>query len=70
MSRAADARDHLNLQIDLLSEREATKILQMQRLICERLGIQEAVDDEEARDLSTATPLDRIAVQIKGKILG
>ncbi len=69
MSRAADARDHLNLQIDLLSEREATKILQLQRLICERMGIREAMEDEEARDLSAATAVDRIAVQVKGKIL-
>src|SRR5512141_2585190 len=34
MSRRAEQRSHLNLQIDLLSERELTKLLQMQRMIC------------------------------------
>jgi len=69
MSRAADTRDHLNLQIDLLAEREATKILQMQRLICRHLGIREAFHDEEAAELSSDTSVDKLAGQIKGTIL-
>jgi uncharacterized membrane protein len=47
MSRRADQRNHLNLQIDLLAEKEITKILQLQRLICERMGISEAGSDAE-----------------------
>ncbi len=69
MSRAADTRDHLNLQIDLLAEREATKILQMQRLICRRLGIKEESQDEETKELSADTAVDKLAGQIKDTIL-
>jgi uncharacterized membrane protein len=69
MSRAEDARDHLNLQIDLLSEREATKILQLQRLICRKLDIPEG-EDEDARRLSAVTPIDKLARQVTREIIG
>jgi len=69
MSRAADTRDHLNLQIDLLAEREITKILQMQRLMCRQLGIPEASQDEEVQELSADTAVEKLAGQIKGTIL-
>jgi uncharacterized membrane protein len=38
MSRQADARDHLNLQIDLLAEQETTAMLRMLRHISDRVG--------------------------------
>jgi uncharacterized membrane protein len=44
-ARRSDTRDHLNLQIDLLAEREITKMLQMQVAVCERLGIGGALRD-------------------------
>src|SRR5438105_12545372 len=46
MSRRADRRDQLNLQIDLLAEKEITKMLQMQRLVCRKLGIEGIVEDQ------------------------
>src|SRR3954451_3947386 len=42
MSQRADERSHLDLQINLLSEKELTKILQLQKLICSKLDIKEA----------------------------
>ncbi len=65
MSRAADQRAHLNLQIDLLAEREITKILQMQWLICRRLGIEEVLQDREAKDLSTETAVEKLATEVR-----
>ncbi len=65
MSRAADQRAHLNLQIDLLAEREVTKILQIQQLMCRHLGVQEALQDAEAKDLSTDTAVESIATEVK-----
>jgi uncharacterized membrane protein len=47
MSRQADARDHLNLQIDLLAEQETTAILRMLRHISEHLGA--PTDDPDLR---------------------
>src|SRR5947209_15425402 len=55
MSQRADQRAHLDLQINLLSEREVTKVLQLQRLICEHLGLKEAAEDRDASELSSVT---------------
>jgi uncharacterized membrane protein len=68
MSRRSDQRDHLNLQIDLLAEKEITKMLQLQRLICERLGIEEACRDEEVREFSQHTAVEAIARDLETKI--
>ena len=68
MSRRSDQRDHLNLQIDLLAEKEITKMLQLQRLICERLGIEEACRDEEVREFSQHTAVEAIARDLEAKI--
>ncbi len=69
MSLESDYRAHLNLQIDLLAEREITKLLQLQRLMCDRLGIEEAKLDHELRDLSQITAVralaDRLAKQLE-----
>jgi uncharacterized membrane protein len=48
MSRQADARDHLNLQVDLLAEQEVTVMLRMLRRISERLGV--PADENDARE--------------------
>src|SRR5450755_3516081 len=37
MMHRGERRDHLNLQVDLLAEKEITKVLQMVRAICERM---------------------------------
>jgi uncharacterized membrane protein len=68
MSRRADQRDHLNLQIDLLAEKEITKILQLQRLVCDRLGIKEAEWDREVLELSQHTAVDELAQQLEEKL--
>jgi len=68
MSRRADQRNHLNLQIDLLAEKEITKILQLQRAMCQRLGIPEAVADEEVHELSEHTAVDKLASELAKKL--
>jgi uncharacterized membrane protein len=68
MSQRADQRAHLDLQVNLLSEKEVTKILQLQRLICVRLEIKEAAQDEEAKELSSVTAVDNIARELNKKI--
>lgn len=68
MSQRADQRSHLDLQINLLSEREITKILQLQRLICQQLGIAEAATDHEVVELSTVTAVDNIAREVLEKM--
>lgn len=52
MSKIADRRAHLDLQINLMTERETTKIIGMLLEIGKRLDIQHKVLDEESRQLS------------------
>lgn len=68
MSKAADQRAHLNLQIDLLAEQEITKILQMLTPVCNRLGLHEAARDPEVSELSNTTAVGEIAKELKDKL--
>lgn len=52
MSKITDRRTHLDLQINLMTERETTKIIGMLLEIGKRLDIQHKVLDEESRQLS------------------
>ena len=45
MMRRGERRDHLNLQVDLLAEKEITKLLQMVRAICGQMGLHNIVAD-------------------------
>jgi uncharacterized membrane protein len=68
MSQRADQRAHLDLQINLLSEKEVTKLLQLQRLICAHLGIKEALDDQDVIELSSVTAVGNIARELDKKM--
>jgi uncharacterized membrane protein len=67
MSRRADRRDLLNLQIDLMAEKEVTKILQLQQRICERLEIPE-IRDPEIQALAQTTAVGELADELNRKI--
>ena len=66
MSRRADQRAHLDLQINLLAEREMTLVLQMLRRISIRLGIQ--LPDEQIRQLGEETSVEALASQLEQKL--
>ncbi len=68
MSQRADQRAHLDLQVNLLSEKEITKLLQMQRLICVKLEIEETRDDAELAELSSVTAVGNIAHELREKM--
>jgi uncharacterized membrane protein len=70
MSRRADQRDHLNLQVDLLAEKEITKMLQLQRMMCAQMGIREAEHDQEVLEMSQHTAVDELAHQLENKLPG
>jgi uncharacterized membrane protein len=67
MSRRADHRDHLNLQIDLLAETEITKMLQLQRQLCQHFGLSMA-HDAEAVELSRHTAVEDLARELEEKL--
>jgi uncharacterized membrane protein len=65
MSRLANQRAHLNLQISLLSEQETTKILQRLKTIADHLDVRETERDEEIERLSQSTHLEVLAEELK-----
>lgn len=60
LARQADKRSHLDLQIDLLAEREMTAVLQLLQDIARHLEVQTTVTPEQLRDLMSKTDLRRL----------
>src|ERR1700730_13971623 len=63
-TKRAERRDHLNLQVDLISEKEITKLLQMVRAICVHMGLKQIADDKELKDFTQATSVETLAERI------
>src|ERR1700734_1786652 len=55
MTRQAERRSHLDLQVGMLAEQELTAVLQMQHKICQRLGIDVESAKRELKGFSDAT---------------
>jgi len=62
MSRRADDRARLDLQINLLSEREMTLVLQMLHALSARMGVQE--HNEEIKELAEHTSVEAVANEL------
>ena len=69
MQRQSDTRDHLNLQIDLLAEKEVTKSLQLLRAICRKLEITDADLDTELAEMASATSVDTLAGDVQSRLM-
>jgi uncharacterized membrane protein len=68
MSRRADERDHLMLQILLLTEKEITAVLGMDRKIAEQVGLDTVANTKEIKELSQETSIDVVAQTIKDNL--
>ena len=64
-SRRSEERDHLMLQILLLTEREMTAVVGMERQIAERMGLHKIAQDEAITELSEQTSVDEVVQVIK-----
>jgi uncharacterized membrane protein len=60
LSRQADKRSHLDLQVDLLAEREMTAVLQLLQDIASHLRVETSVTPQQLRDLMKKTDLKRL----------
>jgi uncharacterized membrane protein len=60
MSRRAEERDQLMLQMLLLAERELTAVLGIERKIAAHMGLHRAAADEEVTELSKQTSIDEV----------
>jgi uncharacterized membrane protein len=60
LARQADKRSHLDLQINLLAEREMTAVLQLLQDIARQLDVHTTVSPEQLRDLVKKTDLPHL----------
>jgi uncharacterized membrane protein len=65
MARRGERRDHLNLQVDLIAEKEVTKLLQMVQAICEHMGLKHIAEDKEVEEFSEETSVDNLAQKLE-----
>ena len=65
MTKRAERRDHLNLQVDLIAEKEITKLLQMVRAICGQMGLTHVIEDNELRELSQHTSVEGLSQRLE-----
>jgi uncharacterized membrane protein len=63
MSKREDLRAHLDLQINLLSEREMTLVLQLLQRISTRLGVR--LSTNEIEQLTEETSVENLAAQLR-----
>ena len=63
-TRISERRNHLDLQINLLSEQENTKMLMMLQAIAEKVGA-EIEPDEDVTVLAQETELEKVVAQIE-----
>ena len=64
-SRRSDERDHLILQVLLLTEKEVTALLQVNRKIAAHHGMEHVTRDRDLAALARETPIDEVAENIK-----
>ncbi|MES2391938.1 MAG: DUF1003 domain-containing protein [Acidobacteriota bacterium] len=68
LARRSDERDHLMLQILLLSEKEITAVLQLDRKIAGKMGLEQMANSQEVRELSRETSIEDVAQTIRDSI--
>lgn len=64
----AERRASLDLQVNLLTEKEVTKVIQMLERISAHLNIEREVVDEESRELGQVTAVGDLARELNAKL--
>jgi uncharacterized membrane protein len=65
LSRRADEREHLMLQVLILTEKEVTAVLNLQRQTAIKMGLPALRSDSEIAALSQETSIDEVAQSIR-----
>ena len=68
MTRQSDKRGHLDLQVNMLAEQEMTMMLQMQRQLCEHLGVEVDSIKAEAAHLMRETDVEEMLSTLEEKL--
>lgn len=70
LAKRADERDHLMLQILLLTEREVSAIVNINQQIAERIGLRAISTDQEIKEMARPTSIDNVAQIIQKDLTG
>lgn len=70
ISRRAEEREHLMLQLLLLTEKEITAMLDLNRQIARQVGLGHAADRPLVEELSRQTSIDDVTQTIREKLPG
>lgn len=65
MSRQANQRAHLNLQISLLAEQETTKLLQKVQRVLDHFDLESTAQDQDVQRLSQETHVETLVSEIQ-----
>ncbi len=65
MTRDADQRAHLNLQVNLLAEQEMTLVLRMLRDLCEHFDVKAATEATNLSELTSDTDIGEVAERVE-----
>ena len=65
LGRRADEREHLMLQILLLTEKELTALISMNQQIAVKVGLGNVINSNEIEQLGRQTSVDQIAQDIQ-----
>jgi uncharacterized membrane protein len=65
LSRRADEREHLMLQILLLTEKEVTAVISMNQQIATKVGLSDMKNNKEIEQLGRNTSIDEVAQDIQ-----
>ena len=68
-SKIAELREEIDLQVDMLTEREITKLMQVVCAVAEKIGV-DLESDEELRHMLTPAPVNKIEHALERQILG
>jgi uncharacterized membrane protein len=68
MSRQADRRAHLSLQVSILAEQELTMLLRMQQKLCDHFGVDVETVKEEAHRFMEETDVERLVNDLEEKL--
>ncbi len=70
IGRRSDERDHLMLQILLLTEKEITAVLEMNRQLARQAGLGKMADQPEIKEMSKETSIEDMARTIQENLQG
>jgi uncharacterized membrane protein len=67
MAIVADRRDHLDLQVNLLTERQATQIIQMLDRLSKHFGVEQH-KDEKSRELGRHVAIEHLVEEVHSRL--